>query len=113
MVKVDGVSERRLHPRLPYRRPVVARTKDREIEAKLLDISESGLALLSAVALDNDTFVRLHVEGVGEVEGRVVRTFDGGFAIVFDAAPDSASRQSIAAAISAYRAAARTKPGVG
>lgn len=111
MVKIEGVPERRLYPRVPYRRPVVARTRDREIRAEVLDISDAGLSLLSAVVFDNETFVRLHVEGVGEVEGRVVRTFDGGFAVVFDPPPASAPRQGIAAAIAAYRAAAKTKPG--
>lgn len=111
MVKVEGVPERRLYPRVPYRRPVVARTRNREIRAEVLDISDAGLSLLSAVVLDNDTFVKLHVEGVGEIEGRVVRTFDGGFAVVFDPAPESAPRQGIAAVIAAYRAADKIKQG--
>ena len=105
MVKIDGVGERRLDARIPYRRPTRAKVAKVEVEAELLDISGSGAALRSSVVLDNNTFVELHIEGVGDMEGRVARSYDGGFAIEFEVGGEQ--RQRLETAIASYTQAAR------
>ena len=105
MVKVDGVGERRLDARIPYRRPTRAKAAKVEVEAELLDISGSGAALQSSVVLDNDTFVELHIEGVGNMEGRVARSYDGGFAVKFEVGAEQ--RQRLETAIASYTQSAR------
>ena len=55
----------------------------KEGSGKLLDISEKGLALLADLhAADGDPIV-VYPLGLGRIEGKVVRSFDGGAAISF------------------------------
>ena len=105
MVKVDGVGQWRLDMRIPYRRPTRAKAAAVEVEAEVLDISRSGAALQSTVVLDNNTFVELHIEGVGHMEGRVARSYDGGFAVQFEASPEQRAR--LETAITSYTQSAR------
>ena len=105
MVKLDGVGERRVDARIRYRRPTRAKAAKVEVEAELLDISGSGAALRSTVLLDNDTFVELHIEGVGDLKGRVARSYDGGFAVKFEA--NAKQRIRLKTAIANYTQAAR------
>ena len=105
MVKIDGIGERRVETRVRYRRPIRPKAAKVEVEAELLDLSGSGAALRSSVVLDNDTFVELHIEGVGDLKGRVARRYDGGFAVEFEA--NSGQRLRLKTAISEYTQAAR------
>ena len=105
MVKIDGVGQRRVDMRIPYRRPTRAKTAAREVEAEVLDISRSGAALQSSVVLDNNAFVELHIEGVGDMEGRVARSYDGGFAVKFEDSADQRIR--LETAIASYTQSAR------
>ena len=53
----------------------------------------------------NNTFVELHIEGVGHMEGRVARSYDGGFAVQFEASPEQRAR--LETAITSYTQSAR------
>lgn len=56
-----------------------------EAPARIQDISESGVALVGeAPKLSNEQFLDLHVEGYDRLQGRVVRKFQGGYAVQFD-----------------------------
>ncbi|MDP6572239.1 MAG: PilZ domain-containing protein [Rhodospirillales bacterium] len=105
MVRVDGVGDRRVDSRVRYRRPMRAKAAKVEVEAELLDISGSGAALQSNVLLDNNTFVELHIEGVGNMEGRVARSYEGGFAVKFEVSAEQRGR--LKTAIADYTQAAR------
>jgi len=53
--------------------------------AETRDVSRSGMAVsLSTPVMENGQFLELHAEGLGEVTGRVARTYDGGAAIQFE-----------------------------
>ncbi len=105
MVKVDGIGERRVETRMRYRRPTRAKAADIKIKAESLDISGGGAALQSSVVLDNNTFVQLHIEGIGDLKGRVARSYDGGFAVKFEA--NAELRIRLETAIADYTQAAR------
>ncbi len=56
-------------------------------DVRVLDISESGAAIQSTPAapvVGNDHFVELHLEGQKHLQGRVVRNFEGGYALEFE-----------------------------
>ena len=105
MVRLDGVGERRVDLRIPYRRPTRAKAAKVEVEAEVLDISGSGALLQSSVVLDNDTFVELHIEGIGDMEGRVTRSHKGGFAVKFEV--NAERRLRLVSAIDSYTQSAR------
>ncbi len=55
--------------------------------------------------LDNNTFVELHIEDVGNMEGRVARSYKGGFAVKFEVNVEQ--RVRLKTAIADYTQAAR------
>jgi hypothetical protein len=55
-----------------------------EAFGKLIDISESGLALATAATAREGDEVIAYPSGLGRVSGYVSRVFEGGFAFVFD-----------------------------
>ncbi len=77
--------DRRKCERYELKEPVRVETGGREAEGRVRDISASGVALNIGLNLNNDDFVQLHIDTVGDVQGRVARTFEGGVAIAFDA----------------------------
>ncbi len=76
--------DRRKCERYELKKSVRAETGGREVEGHVRDISASGVALNIDLNLNNDDFVQLHINNVGDVQGRVTRTFEGGFAVEFD-----------------------------
>jgi len=52
-------------------------------EGTLDDISGSGASVRIDIPMHSNTFVDLHVQGVGHVKGNVVRAYDGGAAVSF------------------------------
>lgn len=74
--------------RYAYHRPAQGRFGERPFHGKVENMSESGMAVTlgeAGVTVDNGMFVDMHVEGLGHVAGNVARTYDGGFALQFDA----------------------------
>jgi len=57
------------------------RENKQEYPCKLEDISVGGAHILSPVLLEHDERVIAYFEHIGGIEGTVVRTFDGGFAL--------------------------------
>jgi|GEM_PF-1502247 len=87
--------------RHPYHRPAQGRYGDRAFEGSVENVSATGAAITlgdTGVTVDNGMFVDMHVEGLGHLSGRVARTYDGGFAVQFDA--DSPDLDNVAAALS-------------
>lgn len=57
------------------------RANKQEYPCKLVDISVGGAALMSPVAVDDDERIVAYFDHIGGIEGKVVRSFEGGFAI--------------------------------
>lgn len=55
-----------------------------EFEGEVKDVSVSGIAVTTPLNIGNDAFVQLHIDGLGDFNGHVARTFAGGFALKFD-----------------------------
>ena len=55
-----------------------------EKEVTVKDISDGGAGLIVSGAFENDSFVELHMEGLGRVRGRVTRSFVEGIGVEFD-----------------------------
>jgi hypothetical protein len=53
----------------------------RELPCTIIDVSQSGIAVLARERGGVGEPVVLYVEGVGRLQGHVVRHFDGGFAM--------------------------------
>jgi len=98
----------RRHARYQLDMPVHAVTDGGEQRVTVRDISLSGAAIATDKALfTNDDFVELQVEGHGNISGRVVRQFQGGYAMAFD--EDSAEKRELAEEIEKFRAMAGKK----
>ena len=75
----------RKHERFDVRKKVSAIVEGTQHEVLVVDISESGAAVqLAGPEITNDMFVALHLEGSEHIAGRVVRNFEGGFALEFE-----------------------------
>ena len=107
MVKIGSIADRRIDPRIAYPKRIHARAKEAEAEGQVQDISTSGVALLTGTHLDNNTFVQLHIDGIGPMKGRVTRTYPKGFAVQFDA--DEEQQERLEKAIAEHREAAGIK----
>jgi len=83
--------EKRRHSRHALDEHVLVDFGDETVEGNCHDISNGGVSITSQTHVPNNSFVQLHMESVGDVEGRVVRNYDGGFAVEFD----SLSKESI------------------
>lgn len=73
------------------------RANKQEYPCKLNDISLGGLSLMSPVGVDTDERIVAYFDHLGGIEGRVVRQFDGGFALALSATQHK--REKIAAQI--------------
>ncbi len=80
----DHSRNRRAHPRYAYGRAARAYAEGSEIHGTVQDISRGGASLLLNSPLENDAFIQLHVEGVGQVPSKVVRQFEQGVGVQFD-----------------------------
>lgn len=85
-MKIQGISPQSRHERNDFRKRVEVTTPSgTTFEAQSQDISRSGIALsLSAPLMENGMFVELHTEGLGNLSGKVARTYEGGAAVQFD-----------------------------
>lgn len=88
----------RRHERIPRSEPAALATGDETFDGTVTDVSESGAAIdfalptgESRVRFDLGTEVHVESQSLAERQGRVVRNYDGGFALNFDGfkiAPD-------------------------
>jgi hypothetical protein len=78
--------EKRRFKRLPINEKVRVDIDGESIEGSSRNISAGGISINSKTNIPNDTFVQLHIGNVGDVEGRIVRNHDDGFAVEFDTA---------------------------
>jgi len=51
------------------------------VPCEMRDVSAGGFALAAPAAAKTGELVTLHLDRIGELEGEIVRSFDGGFAI--------------------------------
>ncbi len=74
------------HDRYPYKEPVKITTETGDTyHAHSRDVSRSGMALsLQGPVVDNGQFLELHSEALGELSGRVTRSYSGGAALQFE-----------------------------
>lgn len=93
--------------RYPLKRRYKANVNEKKIEGEIEDISASGVALKvppdSLFNIENDQFIELQIENIGNVSGRVARTYENGFAIAFE--PDQKETDKITAEIEKFRKA--------
>ena len=71
-----------------YHRPANGHFGGRAFGGVVDNVSTSGAAISlgeASVRIDNGMFVDMHVEGLGQIKGSVARTYEGGFAVQFDA----------------------------
>lgn len=74
-------------PRHAYHRPAQGRMGSKPFLGEVDNISETGAAVMlgdGGIVVDNGMFVAMHVEGLGHLQGKVARRYDGGFAMQFD-----------------------------
>ncbi len=95
-IEKTGLTQR--DPRSAYPKPAKVRAGGREAEGTVKDISTSGVALilhgpLDASQFENREFVELQIEGLGQFRGSVVRAYDDGVAVRFEA--DDEDRKAI------------------
>ncbi len=77
-----GVHERRLHKRFKLTLPGrFMRENKQEFACKLRDISGSGAAVMAPAEVEVGERIVAYFDHIGGLEGVVVRTFEGGFAI--------------------------------
>ena len=86
-IEFDPLDQRR-YPRVAISKSLRARADSYEAEGSLIDISAGGAAVGLADDLDFDALdnleVELDIEDMTPVDGRIARSFDEGFAVVFD-----------------------------
>ncbi len=73
------------------------RSSKHEYPCKLIDISIGGAAMMAPVTVPVGERIMAYFDHLGGLEGRVVRTFDGGFAVEFQASQHK--REKLAAQI--------------
>lgn len=61
------------------------RANRQEYPCKLIDISVGGASMMSPVEVANEERIVAYFDHIGGVEGHVVRVFEGGFALKFNA----------------------------
>lgn len=76
-------------------------TGNREGMAMLLDISETGMAVMGAIEAAEGDFMISYVDGIGRIPGKITRAFSGGAGIEFTVTASEAFmlRKKIAAAL--------------
>ncbi len=86
-IEFDPLDQRR-HPRIAISRSLRARAKSYEAVGSLIDISAGGAAVGLEKGIDFDSLddleVELDIEDMTPVLGHIARSFDEGFAVVFD-----------------------------
>jgi len=80
-------TEHRRHQRLTVEeklRAVITKADGTKTEAVVQDISAGGAGLVVGANFHNETFVDLHMEGIGKVNARVARQFAQGIGVEFN-----------------------------
>jgi hypothetical protein len=80
-------TDHRRYDRMVLPKSTRARLKDEDgtiHEVEVQDISAGGAGLLVDGVFDNDSFVEMHMEGLGDIKARVARNFIEGIGIEFD-----------------------------
>jgi len=80
----DDYAEKRLHPRHSLHEHVRIEIDGEVVVGETADISLGGVSVVAENHLSNDSFVHMHIDTIGEMTGRVVRTGDNSFAVRFD-----------------------------
>lgn len=83
----DFPPEQRRHERvhLPEGVRATIRGEDgEEKEVTVKDLSDGGAGLIVDGAFENESFVELHMEGMGRIKGKIARKFVEGIGIEFD-----------------------------
>lgn len=97
-MRIEGAAPRARDERYYIKKSVKITTEPGakfELESK--DVSLSGMALsLNALLVDNGQFVQLHAEGLGNMNGKAARTYEGAGTIQFsrllEEVPDESQR---------------------
>lgn len=79
--------EQRRHERVDLPDDFRATIKDEDGEEKevtVMDLSDGGAGLIVEGAFENDSFVELHMEGMGKIQGKVARSFAKGIGVKFE-----------------------------
>lgn len=77
--------DQRAAPRYALDTPVTGAIQDQPFEGRLKDVSRTGAAVVGVgdAGYDNYQFVSLHMEGLGQMSGRIQRRIPDGFALQF------------------------------
>lgn len=79
----DTSGHKKRRPRHKIKRPVRASGNGVERDGHVRDISGSGAALEIESAWDDDDLLDLDIDDIGEMSGRVARSFDDGIGVRF------------------------------
>lgn len=92
---MDGSTEHRAAERFFVNAPVAGSVGEQPFQGQLKDISATGAAItgVSNVEFENNQFVQLHMDGLGQQSGYVRRRIPEGFALQFDDSEDEEKRK--------------------
>ena len=91
----DSMDDHRAAPRYSVDAPVQGSIDGHDFAGRLQDISATGAAItgIPDAAFDNNQFVQLHMEGMGQQSGYVRRRIPEGFALQFNDTEHTEERQ--------------------
>lgn len=103
---MPAADDKRQHERYDVHLAASGEVGGRAFEGHVADISLGGAAVLTPdVGYQNDQFVSLHTDGMGETRGYVRRRIPGGFALQFaDAEMTEEEQKRRDEAVAAFRA---------
>ncbi len=92
---VNSDAEQRAAERFFVNAPVAGSVGERPFQGQLKDISATGAAITGVgdVAFENDQFVQLHMDGIGQQSGYIRRRIPEGFALQFEENEDEEKRR--------------------
>lgn len=92
--------DQRNAPRYAMDAPVNGAIEQKPFAGRLKDVSSTGAAVVGIgdVGYDNNQFVSLHMEGIGNLSGQIRRRIPDGFALQFDEKADEEKRKLAEAA---------------
>jgi hypothetical protein len=94
-VVADQHTDNRAAERYFVNAPVAGSIGEKPFSGQLKDISATGAAVICAgdVGFENDQFVKLHMQGVGDRSGYIRRRIPDGFAFQFEGDADEEKRK--------------------
>ena len=102
--RLDPALNRRRHARTALPKNFHATLKDDDgkmHDVDVQDISAAGAGLLVDGTFGNASFVELHMEGLGTIQGHVARDFANGISVECD--PDEHKKKDMEAELLAFR----------